>query len=152
MYARNHSDKQGAQPDFDVLTLLFQRPGETGLEVCPGREASTSFGWGDTWYPVEPEQGAIVCNVGDMLMYISDDKFKSNFHRVRTPRVGENQRARYSMAYFNQASRGTRIAGREGKYPECTGKEFILQAMRRNYEAGAARRAGAAMEVGAVAT
>ena len=48
------------------------------------------------------------------------------------------------MAYFNQASRGTRIAGREGKYPECTGEQFILQAMRRNYEAGAARREGAA--------
>ncbi|MCJ1306321.1 hypothetical protein MMC08_009141 [Hypocenomyce scalaris] len=85
-----------------------------------------------------------------MLMYISDDKSKSNFHRVRTPRAGENQRARYSMAYFNQASRGTRIAGREGKYPECTGEQFILQAMRRNYEAGAARRAGAARGVGAV--
>jgi isopenicillin N synthase-like dioxygenase len=32
--------RAGAHTDFDVLTLLFQRPGEGGLEVCPGRLAS----------------------------------------------------------------------------------------------------------------
>lgn len=136
--------RAGAHTDFDVLTLLFQRPGEGGLEVCPGREATTSFGWGDEWYPVEPEEGAIVCNIGDMLMYISDDRFKSNFHRVRTPKVGENQKPRYSLAYFNQASKSTLIKGTTGKYPELTGAEFIAQAMRRNYEAGAAKLAAAA--------
>lgn len=109
--------------------------------MCPGREANTQFGWGDTWYPVPPEANAIVCNIGDMLMYISDDAFKSNFHRVRTPKPGENQKARYSLAYFNQASKGCLIKGRTGKYPELTGAEFIAQAMRRNYEAGEARKA-----------
>jgi isopenicillin N synthase-like dioxygenase len=90
---------------------------------------------------VDPEEGAIVCNIGDMLMYISDDKFKSNFHRVRTPKVGENQKPRYSLAYFNQASKSTLIKGTTGKYPELTGADFIAQAMRRNYDAGAAREA-----------
>lgn len=136
--------RAGAHTDFDVLTMLFQRPGEGGLEVCPGREANTSFGWGDTWYPIEPEEGAIVCNIGDMLMYISDDKFKSNFHRVRTPKVGENQKPRYSLAYFNQASKSTLIKGATGKYPELTGAEFIAQAMRRNYSAAMARKAAEA--------
>lgn len=139
--------RAGAHTDFDVLTLLFQRPGEGGLEVCPGREANTSFGWGDTWYPIEPEQGAIVCNIGDMLMYISDDVFKSNFHRVRTPKVGENQAQRYSLAYFNQASKSTLIKGVGGKYPELTGQEFILQAMKRNYAAGEARKAAEVLKV-----
>lgn len=86
-----------------------------------------------------PEAGAIVCNIGDMLMYISDDKYKSNFHRVRTPKVGENQKPRYSLAYFNQASKSTLIKGTTGVYPELTGEEFIAQAMRRNYAAGLAR-------------
>jgi isopenicillin N synthase-like dioxygenase len=94
---------------------------------------------GDEWFPVQPEEGAIVCNIGDMLMYISDDKFKSNFHRVRTPKVSENQKPRYSLAYFNQASKSTLIKGTTGKYPELTGAEFIAQAMGRNYDAGAAR-------------
>ena len=33
----------------------------------------------------------------------SDDKLKSNYHRVRMPMPGEDQGSRYSIAYFNQA-------------------------------------------------
>ena len=36
------------------MTLLFQKAGQSGLEICPGREVSTSFGYGDTWTKVEP--------------------------------------------------------------------------------------------------
>ena len=32
----------------------------------------------------------------------SDDKLKSNYHRVRMPVPGEDQGSRYSIAYFNQ--------------------------------------------------
>lgn len=90
--------RAGAHTDFDCLTLLFQRTGEDGLEVCPGREAHTSFGVGDQWTPVKARTGEIVCNIGDMLMAWSDDRFKSLFHRVRCPGVGENQHSRYSIA------------------------------------------------------
>lgn len=90
--------RAGAHTDFDCLTLLFQRTGEPGLEVCPGREAHTSFAQGDGWTPVEPATGEIVCNIGDMLMSWSDDRFKSLFHRVRCPKIGEDQKARYSVA------------------------------------------------------
>jgi hypothetical protein len=38
----------------DFVTLLFQKAGQSGLEICPGREVSTSFGYGDTWTKVEP--------------------------------------------------------------------------------------------------
>ena len=34
----------------------------------------------------------------------SDDKLKSNYHRVRMPVPGEDQGSRYSIAYFNQVS------------------------------------------------
>jgi isopenicillin N synthase-like dioxygenase len=90
--------RAGAHTDFDCMTMLFQRTGEDGLEVCPGREAHTSFARGDAWTPIEPVTGEIVCNIGDMLMAWSDDRFKSLFHRVRCPKVGENQRDRYSIA------------------------------------------------------
>lgn len=90
--------RAGAHTDFDCLTLLFQRTGEDGLEICPGREAHSSFGIGDRWTPIEARTGEIVCNIGDMLMAWSDDRFKSLFHRVRCPGVGENQRSRYSIA------------------------------------------------------
>ena len=121
--------------DFDVLTLLFQRPGQSGLEICPGRSVSTSFAHGDDWTPVHfSSPTTIVCNIGDMLMHLSSDRFKSTFHRVRAPGVGERG-PRYSLAWFNQPNRGTRIIDRGGKYEECSAEEFILGAMRRNYEA-----------------
>jgi isopenicillin N synthase-like dioxygenase len=74
--------RAGAHVDWDFLTLLFQHPGQSGLEICPGREASTDFGIGDAWTKVEPVAGEIVCNIGDLLMSWSDDRFKSTFHRV----------------------------------------------------------------------
>ena len=50
--------------------------GETGLEVCPGREATTEYAMGDEWTPCNPQEGAITVNVGYALMYWSDDKLK----------------------------------------------------------------------------
>lgn len=125
--------RAGAHTDFDCLTLLFQRTGDHGLEVCPGRDAHTDFAIGDTWHPVEAKTGDIVVNIGDMLMSWSDDKFKSNFHRVRTPKIGENQASRYSIAWFNQANENVVIQGPAKKYPATTGKEYIVEAMRKNF-------------------
>jgi hypothetical protein len=39
------------------------------------------------------------------------------------------------LAWFNQCNRGVKIIDRAEKYPEMTAEEFILDAMRRNYEA-----------------
>jgi isopenicillin N synthase-like dioxygenase len=101
--------RAGAHVDWDFITLLFQRAGQSGLEICPGREASTSFvvpteSENNVWTKVEPQPGEIVCNIGDLLMSWSDDRFKSTFHRVKTPQVvGEDYFGpRYSMAFFNQ--------------------------------------------------
>lgn len=141
--------RAGAHTDFDTLTLLFQRLGQGGLEVCPGREASTEFGMGNEWTPVDPVAGAITINIGDMLMRWSDDRFKSNFHRVRMPAGGEYQGPRYSIAYFNQASKESVIEGPLKKYPPVTGRDFILAAMKRNYEALEQLRRDEAAKVGA---
>lgn len=127
--------RAGAHTDFDTLTLLFQRPGENGLEVCPGREASTEFAHGDSWTPVSPEEGDIVCNIGDMIMRWSDDRLKSNYHRVRAPKVGEYQGPRYSIAYFNQANKSAIIQGVSRYTEPITAGDFIKQAMERNYSA-----------------
>jgi len=66
-----------AHADFDVLTLLFQREGQDGLEVCPGKDITTEFGKGDVWTPIKVERGAIVVNVGDQLKRWSDDRLQS---------------------------------------------------------------------------
>jgi len=127
--------RAGAHADFDVLTLLFQRLGQDGLEVCPGRKISTEYGHGDKWTPIKVERGAIVCNIGDQLMRWSDDQYKSTFHRVRCPRPGEYQGDRYSIGFFNQARKGALIQGPNKAYPEITGGEFLAEAMKRNYQA-----------------
>ncbi|KAI2778620.1 putative gibberellin 20 oxidase [Daldinia loculata] len=129
--------RAGAHADWDFVTLLFQRPGQGGLEICPGREAFTEFGLGDTWTPVKPVAGEIVCNIGDLLMSWSDDRFKSTFHRVKTPTDPkvDYYGTRYSMAYFNQPNIDCEIQGPLKKYPIVTGSEFTRAAMKRNYEA-----------------
>ncbi|TNY17060.1 hypothetical protein DMC30DRAFT_420155 [Rhodotorula diobovata] len=127
--------RAGAHADFDVLTLLFQREGQDGLEVCPGKDITTEFGKGDVWTPIKVERGAIVVNVGDQLKRWSDDRLQSTFHRVRCPRPGENQQARFSLGFFNQARREAVIQGPAKLYPKITGGEFLAQAMKRNYDA-----------------
>ncbi|GAA6022003.1 hypothetical protein JCM10207_002403 [Rhodosporidiobolus poonsookiae] len=127
--------RAGAHADFDVLTLLFQRIGQDGLELCPGRSISTEFGFGDNWVPIKVKEGSIICNIGDQLMRWSDDRLKSTFHRVRCPRPGQYQGPRYSIGFFNQARKGAVIQGPNKAYPKITGAEFIAQAMKRNYDA-----------------
>lgn len=134
--------RAGAHVDWDFITLLFQRAGQSGLEICPGRETTTEFGMRDTWTKVEPAPAEIVCNIGDLLMSWSDDRFKSTFHRVKTPSVvgldyfGE----RFSMAFFNQPCTDAVIQGPGKKYPAVTGKEFTEKAMNRNFAALKAKK------------
>lgn len=130
--------RAGAHTDWDFLTLLFQKAGQSGLEICPGREVSTSFGCGDVWTRVEPdpEANAIICNIGDLLMSWSDDRFKSTFHRVKAPcEPGDYYGERYSIAFFNQPRKSARIQGPAKKYEMVTGEEFTKRAMERNFRA-----------------
>jgi isopenicillin N synthase-like dioxygenase len=128
--------RAGAHTDWGFLTLLFQKEGQSGLEICPGRDVVTEFGIGDEWTKVDAHTGDIVCNIGDLLMSWSDDRFKSNFHRVKTPSEQDDYFGdRYSIAYFNQPCKDTLILGPLKKYPVVTGEEFIANAVRRNFAA-----------------
>ena len=128
--------RAGAHADWDLLTLLFQRPGQSGLEICPGREVVTTFGMGDTWTKVDFEAGDIVCNIGDLLMSWSDDRFKSTFHRVKAPSEADDYYGpRYSIAFFNQPCLDCTIQGPLKKYPVVSGAEFTKAAMERNFAA-----------------
>lgn len=120
--------RAGAHTDFDCLTLLFQRPGQGGLQVLPGKEMQ-----GRAWTPVEPAQGVITCNIGDMLMRWSDDQLPSNFHRVKHPAAHEYQGARYSLAFFCQANEDVVIRSPGGKYPDITAAEYLKQRISANF-------------------
>ncbi|KAF2091768.1 2OG-Fe(II) oxygenase superfamily protein [Saccharata proteae CBS 121410] len=141
--------RAGAHADWGFLTLLFQRAGQSGLEICPGREVSTDFAIGDTWTKVEPKTGDIICNIGDLLMSWSDDRFKSTFHRVKAPcEPGDYYGDRYSIAFFNQPNKDALIQGPLKKYPVITGQDFTANAMKRNFAALEAKRRALAEGVG----
>lgn len=79
------------------LTLLFQRPLQSGLEIL------TSNG---TWSPVpvfpkgteNDEFPPILVNIGDLLNHWTGGLLKSTVHRVVMPK--SRREARYSIAYF----------------------------------------------------
>lgn len=136
--------RAGAHTDWDFITLLFQASGQPGLEICPGRDAVTEFGMGDVWTKVSPAPDEIVCNIGDLLMSWSDDRFKSTFHRVKTPEDPQSDYfgPRYSIAFFNQPCTDCEIQGPLKKYPMVTGEEFTRAAMERNFKSLREKREG----------
>jgi len=120
--------RAGAHTDFDCLTLLHQRPGQGGLQVCPGKEKDAL-----EWTEVEPADGVITCNIGDMLMRWSDDLLLSNLHRVRMPKVGEPAASRYSIAFFAQANKDAVIQGPEKRYEPITAHDYLQQRIAANF-------------------
>lgn len=127
--------RAGAHTDFDCLTLLHQKTGQGGLQVAPGREAESG-----AWTSVEPVTGLITCNIGDMLMRWSDDALLSNPHRVRMPRPDEYLGPRYSIPFFAQANKDVVLQGPTKRYPPITAGDYIVERIRANYDALAARQ------------
>ena len=120
--------RAGAHTDYDCLTLLHQKSGQGGLQVCPGKEFNTH-----EWTSVEPLPGVITCNIGDMLMRWSDDELKSTLHRVRMPRLDECQGPRYSMAFFAQANEDAMIQGPRRMYDPISAKDYLQQRIAANF-------------------
>jgi isopenicillin N synthase-like dioxygenase len=121
--------RAGAHSDFDCLTMVFQRKGEDGLQVCPGKDSIDK----QTWTDVPATQGLITCNIGDMLMRWSDDQLKSTLHRVKMPQQPGYHKARYSMAFFCQANKDQVIQGGLGKYQPMTAEEYLRYRLNANF-------------------
>ncbi|KAI9759231.1 MAG: hypothetical protein M4579_002519 [Chaenotheca gracillima] len=103
--------RAGAHSDYGSITLLFQRPGQPGLEILTPDDPPK---WAPV--PVSPEGTEsdaglpILVNIGDMLSDWTEGLLKSTVHRVvfPTPSKSENGttgpekgfKDRYSIAYF----------------------------------------------------
>jgi isopenicillin N synthase-like dioxygenase len=86
--------RAGAHSDFGSLTILMPpKAGGDGLEVL-----SPSSG---AWIAVEPEPGAYVINIGDLMQQWTNDRWRSTVHRVVNPTddAGWDQR-RLSLGFF----------------------------------------------------
>ncbi len=120
--------RSGAHTDFDCLTLLHQKTGQGGLQVCPGKEFDSH-----EWTSVEPLPGVITCNIGDMLMRWSDDLLPSTLHRVRMPKPHEYQGPRYSIAFFCQANKDAIIQGPGKLYEAISAHDYLQQRIAANF-------------------
>lgn len=91
-YGSDPSDmRAGAHSDYGSITLLFQRPGQPGLEILMPKSA------GGGWRKVPVIENAVCVNIGDLLSYWTGGLLKSTVHRV----VGEKGgKERFSVAYF----------------------------------------------------
>ncbi len=120
--------RAGAHTDFDCLTLLHQRTGQGGLQLCPGKESAEL-----EWTDVEPLPGVITCNIGDMLKRWSDDKLQSTLHRVRMPHAHEYLGPRYSLPFFCQANKDAMIQGPAKTYAPISADDFLQQRIAANF-------------------
>jgi isopenicillin N synthase-like dioxygenase len=75
----------GTHTDYGLLTVLKQ-------DDCGGLEVHTKAGW----LAVPPHEDTFVCNIGDMLDYLTEGRYRSTPHRVRNT----SGRERYSYPFF----------------------------------------------------
>ncbi|KAL6609954.1 hypothetical protein ACP70R_039923 [Stipagrostis hirtigluma subsp. patula] len=76
----------GPHCDPAALTLLLQDAGVDGLQVLVDGE----------WRTVRPRPGALVVNIGDTFMALSNGRYRSCLHRA----VVHRERERRSLAFF----------------------------------------------------
>jgi len=125
--------RAGPHTDWDCVTLLFQRPGEAGLECASNPNAPG--GVDSDWVAVNPVEGGIAVNIGDMLSRWSDGRLFSNLHRVRLPTPAECRpvpESRYSIAFFMQADKEVLIESET--HEPITAGDYILHRIASNFK------------------
>ncbi len=121
--------RAGAHEDINLITLLLGAE-EAGLEIL-GKDGE--------WIAVDPPEGALVVNVGDMLQRLTNHVLPSTTHRVRNPSGERAHHHRYSMPFFLHARSDFAIetlpgcisADRPNRYPEpITADDYLQQRLR----------------------
>ena len=82
--------RAGAHEDINLITLLLGAE-EAGLEILRPD---------GSWLSVEPPEGGIAVNVGDMLQRLTNHVLPSTTHRVVNPSGERTKHSRYSMPFF----------------------------------------------------
>ncbi|KAE8683720.1 2-oxoglutarate and Fe(II)-dependent oxygenase superfamily protein [Hibiscus syriacus] len=119
----------GRHSDMGTLTILLQ-DGIGGLYVKI--EEDSEFEKKGEWVEIPPVPGALVINVGDMIQIISNGKYKSAEHRVRTT----STKSRVSIPIFTMPNATAKIAPLPQvveKDGQALYREFVLADYMKNF-------------------
>lgn len=111
----------GAHTDYGTLTVLWT-DGAPGLQV-----EALDGGWVD----VEPVDGGLIVNLGDLMQRWTNDRWRSTMHRV----VPDGRSRRLSIPFFHNANWDARIecivAGDEApRHPPTTAGHHLMEKFR----------------------
>lgn len=84
----------GEHTDFGLVTVLW-------ADQVAGLQVLAKDG---TWHDVQPADGALLINIGDLLARLTNDAWSSTLHRVKPPIVEGRVRRRRSAAFFFEAN------------------------------------------------
>ncbi|KUL27535.1 isopenicillin N synthase family dioxygenase [Actinoplanes awajinensis] len=114
----------GEHTDFGIVTVLWADQ-VAGLQI---------LGADNTWHDVQPADGALLVNLGDITARLTNDVWMSTLHRVKPPVVDGTIERRRSVAFFHDGNADATIrtlpqfvpVGEEPLYDPVTVKEHIL--------------------------
>lgn len=125
--------RAGAHTDYGTLTILRSE------NVLGGLQVRTRAG---DWLDVAVPEGALVINLGDMMMRWTNDRWLSTLHRVVNPPVEAWSRSRrQSLAFFHNPNPDALIECLPGccgpdhpaKYPPIRAGDFIREKSQQAY-------------------
>ncbi len=129
MPANPEGVRAGAHEDINVITLLLGAE-EAGLQLLTSERQ---------WLDVNPPEGALVVNIGDMLQRLTNHKLPSTSHRVVNPAPERAHLPRYSIPFFLHFAPDYLIetlpncvsADNPNRYPTpITAQDFLLERLR----------------------
>jgi isopenicillin N synthase-like dioxygenase len=117
--------RAGLHTDYGIMTFVRGDDTPGGLQV-----KHRQGGWIDVHIP----PSAFVCNIGDLMMRWSNDRWVSTLHRVAMPPPDAAPTDRISLVFFQNPNPDTVIrcfkscvaAGGQEKYPPITVAEHYL--------------------------
>ncbi|MFJ1455174.1 isopenicillin N synthase family dioxygenase [Nocardia sp. N2S4-5] len=84
----------GEHTDYGIVTVLW-------ADRAPGLQV---LGADSRWHDVRPADGALLVNLGDLMVRWTNDRWLSTLHRVRPPITHGTIERRRSAAYFHDGN------------------------------------------------
>ncbi|MFI1912163.1 isopenicillin N synthase family dioxygenase [Nocardia sp. NPDC020380] len=84
----------GEHTDYGIVTVLW-------ADQAPGLQV---LGADDAWHDVQPADGALLVNLGDLMARWTNERWLSTLHRVKPPIVDGTIQRRRSAAYFHDGN------------------------------------------------